>query len=138
MALNSKAHSSNTPCHTPMVSTYSGPCSSHTVDTERQLSVRVQLKSQTLSVPFVLLPSPGASLGGYRYSIGGIYESKRPFSCGLYQRNRRKIILTCVKSNQVKRELWIQMDLSKSAQVCPKAQKALQRLQEKKREVYPA
>lgn len=30
------------------------------------------------------------------------------------------------------------MDLSKSALVCPKAQRALQSIQEEKREVYPA
>lgn len=37
-----------------------------------------------------------------------------------------------VESNKAKGQLWIQMDLSKSAQVYPKAQRALQILQKGK------
>lgn len=52
MALYSKAPSSNTPCPTPMLSTYSGPSNSHTVDTEEQLLVSAQQSSLRLSAAF--------------------------------------------------------------------------------------
>ena len=49
LALYSKTHSSHTPCPTPIVSTYSGPSSSHTVETEGTLSESAQLNSEALS-----------------------------------------------------------------------------------------
>ncbi len=42
-----------------------------------------------------------------------------------------------VEPDNAKTEPWIQMDLSKCAQVYPEAQGALQRLQERKRKDYP-
>lgn len=58
-----KAHSSNTPCPTPIVSTCSGPSSSHTVDTEEQLSVSEQLNSQELSAEFCAFAKPWSIFG---------------------------------------------------------------------------
>lgn len=45
MALKGKAPSSEIYCSTPMVSTYFGPFSSHTVNTVEGLSVSAQLNS---------------------------------------------------------------------------------------------
>lgn len=63
MALNSKAHSSNTPCPTPLVSTYYDPSTSHTVDTEAQLSVSAQLNSQALFAAFWAFGKPLSIFG---------------------------------------------------------------------------
>lgn len=63
VVLYSKAPSSNTPCPTPMLSTYSGPSNSHTVDTEKQLSVSAQLSSQRLSAAFCAFAKPWSIFG---------------------------------------------------------------------------
>lgn len=132
LALNSRTPSSNILCATPIVSTYFGPSSSYTVGTERQLSVRTQLISQRLTAAFCAFAKPWSKCGKHKQPIDGIYESKRRFSVNLTRKNSKKNILMRAESNNARREVWIQMDISKSAQVYPNAQRALQRFQEKK------
>jgi len=113
IALKCKTHSSDTQCPTPVVSTYSGPSSARTAETEARLSVG---NTPALSaLPVVRLPSPEASLGGQKYHIGGIHESKRPLSCGLVHKKHG------LDFNQGKRERA--MDPNAPLQKCAGASK---------------